>query len=331
MADEQNRFPSYGGYDQSGQQGGQQYGQQGYDQTQQYGATAYGQQGYDQGQGYDQTQQYGQGGYDQSQQFGSGYDQYGQQGYDQTQQYGQGGYDQYGQAGYDQGYDQYGQAAPLADANANPYGSAGQTGQGGPSGLLAILAMVCGIVAILLAFVPYAGIVLAGLFIIGGLVMGIMALTMRQFKARKPMAIAGVGLAGVALVLGIANPFVYTALFTRTDGTAQVELRVSGTGTGSSSADITYSVSNYLYDQNRVYEYESDNAVSVPWSMTFDVPYRESESSSYLSITASSFDYQNSPEYTCEILINGKVVASDTGTYAWCSYDDSLAEAAKGN
>lgn len=323
MSNPQNPGP-YEGYDAYGQQP--------------YGQDPYGQQPSGQGQQPYAQDPYAQGqsGYDQGQAVYGGEPAYdGRQGYDQGPQYGPGqGYDAYGQAEGQYGYGEpaYGQDPGYgATAYAAP---SSPNGEGAPSAVLAILALVAGAVALLLSFIPFIGVFVAGLFIIAAIVLGIMALAMKRFSARRGMAIAGLILGGAALVLGIINPFVSANIAQgmindqyRAEGTVSLEYRV--TSSGSKPADIDYYVSNGIYQGDDVRSIdEVDNDATLPWSYTMDVPYR-TDTSEYLSLTAEASDSSDSTtKYTCEILVNGKVVDTDTSTYAWCTTDTSLAELA---
>lgn len=326
-----------------GASGAQPYGQDQYGQGQ-YGEAPYGQAEPDYS---GQTQSHGAEPYGQAD-YSGGQD-FGQQSYggDYSGQYGapaQGGYEQYPAQGgqYAQPEGQYGYSAADAGYGANPYGATAAQSQQ-PSGLLAILALVSGGLALLLSFVPAVGILFAGLFIIAAIVLGIIALV-KKGGVRRGLAIAGLALAGLAAVIGIANAVITASLVSNawteasasaeaelnhTDGTANVELRVTSSSTKPVSVD--YSITNGLYSgDNEVNVYETSEEVSLPFSYTIDVPYRADgyESIWISASSADSSDYNT--EYTCEILVNGVVIESDTSTYAYCSLTDDLDELAVG-
>ena len=163
-------------------QHGQEYGQPG----QQYG----GQQPYGQsqhGQQYGGQQPYGQ-------------SQYGQPG----QQYG--GQQPYGQSQYGQ---QYGGGQQYGDQQ---YGSGGYSPRNG----LGVGALVVGILALLIAWVPFVGLLGA----VGGLVaviMGAVALQRvgRREATNRGTSIAGIAVGVLAILLGIASTVFGAALFAR--------------------------------------------------------------------------------------------------------------------
>jgi hypothetical protein len=179
--------PQYGEY---GQPGGTtpQYGQQP-DQSQ-HGQGQYGQQ--------PSQGQYGQGQYGQQPdqgQYGQG--QYGQQGAYGQPQYGQGQYGQAQQGQYGQG--QYGQ--PGYGGYGTPPGPGGQ-----PSNGMGLAALIVGIVSLLVAWIPFVGL----LAVVGGIVavvLGIIALgkVNRREATNRTQSIVGIVVGAVAILLAIAS------------------------------------------------------------------------------------------------------------------------------
>ncbi|GAA1653029.1 DUF4190 domain-containing protein [Georgenia ruanii] len=126
---------------------------------------------------------------------------YGQPGYGQPQygapQYGQPG--PYGQSQY--GAPQYGQ--PGEPYAGTPYGA---TAHGGPRNGLGVAALVIGIIAVLLAWVPFVGL----LGLVGGVVaiiLGAVALSRvgRGEATNRSQSIAGIVLGALAVLLGIGS------------------------------------------------------------------------------------------------------------------------------
>ena len=167
--DEGHGQPGYGqpGYGEGGQQGG--YGQQG-----------------------------NEGGYGQGGQPGG----YGQQGGYGQPGYGQGGYDQ---GGYDQGgYGQQGHPQAYGPA----YGQPGYGGDQGPArNGLGIAALVVGVIALLLFWIPFLGLLL-------GLVALVLGFLGRGRAKRGEATNGGMALAGIVLgAIGLLVGLLWVALF----------------------------------------------------------------------------------------------------------------------
>lgn len=315
---------SYGqSYDQ-GQQGGSDYQTPSYEQGQY-------------GQSYDQTQSYDQGQHGQT----SSYDQ-GQ--YGQAPSYDQG---QYGQqaAAYGGGYgaNPYGQATTAADVPAkfNVWGLIAVIlgGLGIILGLIPIIgwfAPLLGLVAIILGIL---GLVLKGYnkkkgLAIAGIVLGVLA------GLATIIAQVAWGAAFVNQVTSSYTPYsTYSSGSGSGSGSSSQPTSTSASGSGSSSTsgtssgaivtdgvadieitvtsskpiDVTIWINNYMSGADKVDVSKDLKSQTSPFTFTQSMKLDPDFDLSSVTVMSNTSDYQG--ESTCEIKIDGKVVATDTSTF----------------
>lgn len=299
------------------------------------GATAYGQsQGQDgYGSDYQATQSYGQS-YDQGQQGGSDY---------QTPSYDQGQYGQqaaaYGGGGY--GANPYGQATTAADVPAK-------------FNIWGLIAVICGGLGIILGLIPIIG-WFAPLLGLVAIILGILGLVLKGYNKKKGLAIAGIVLgvlAGLATIIaqvawGAAFVNQVTSSYTPystyssgsgsgsgsssqptstsasgsgstsgtssgaivTDGVADIEITV----TSSKPIDVTIWINNYMSGADKVDVSKDLKSQTSPFTFTQSMKLDPDFDLSSVTVMSNTSDYQG--ESTCEIKIDGKVVATDTSTF----------------
>lgn len=183
-----------------------------------------------------------------------------------------------------------------------------------------LIALILGIVAVVLAFVPFAS---YGAWLIGiaAIVVGILAII--RPGLRKGTGIAGIVLGAAAVIVSVVMSIVYTVLFALAASTAAASgytsqsagAPVGGsgtthtvvyavTGTGRASAIAYYTVSGGQSGQSTL----TDRA--LPWSKTVTVRGTLTTASSVLTVIG---QHAGSGSISCTITLDGKVVAKQTG------------------
>jgi membrane-bound ClpP family serine protease len=183
-----------------------------------------------------------------------------------------------------------------------------------------VLALVLGIVALVLAFVPFAS---YGAWLVGiaAIVLGILALV--RPASRKGPGIAGIVLGALAVIASLVMSIVYTVLFAIAATTAAASgyasqsagAPVGGSGTahrvvyavtgsGRASAIAYYTVSGGQSGQTTL----SDQP--LPWSKTVTVRGTLTSASSVLTVVGQN---AGSGTIACSITLDGKVVAEQSG------------------
>lgn len=310
------------------------------------GATAYGQGQDGYGSDYQATQSYGQS-YEQGQ-YGQSYDQtqsYDQGQYGQTPSYDQGQYGQqaaaYGGGGY--GANPYGQATTAADVPAkfNIWGLIAVIcgGLGIILGLIPIIgwfAPLLGLVAIILGIL---GLVLKGYnkkkgLAIAGIVLGVLA--------GLATIIAQVAW-GAAFVNQVTSSYTPYSTYSSGSGSGSgsssqpTSTSASGSGSGSTSGtssgaivtdgvadieitvtsskpiDVTIWINNYMSGADKVDVSKDLKSQTSPFTFTQSMKLDPDFDLSSVTVMSNTSDYQG--ESTCEIKIDGKVVATDTSTF----------------
>lgn len=182
-----------------------------------------------------------------------------------------------------------------------------------PSTALAIVALVLGALAFVFSFIPVVNI-MAFIFGVGALVCGLIALIRKL--GGKAMAIIGLVLAAIAIIIAIVVDVVVAAAV----GTAANEASksvASYSAQASARHTVEYKVTT---DGAASVNYWTPNGTSqaaVTSAWTKDVT-STGFTSALVSVTSS--DFQNSSaSVSCEIIIDGKSVAKNTGTGAGAS------------
>lgn len=183
-----------------------------------------------------------------------------------------------------------------------------------------LIALILGIVAVVLALVPFASYV-AWLVGIAAIVVGVLALLRPGLPKRA--GIVGIVLGAVAVILSVVLSIVYTVLFVLASTTsapsgyasqsAGAPVGGSGsshtvvysvTGDGRASAIAYYSVSGGQSGQSTL----QDQA--LPWSKTVTVRGTLTTASSVLTVVGQN---AGSGKIACSITLDGKVVSEQTG------------------
>jgi len=173
---------------------------------------------------------------------------------------------------------------------------------------LAMAALILGIVAFVLAFIPFVNF-LAGAVALVGLVLGIIGITKHT---KRGIAIAGTIISIVAGIVSIVMVLAYTAIFFGALGQAvdesnkdmstpvQVTYQVDGTAT---DASITY------------YTYANGNSGSeqlTGQTLPFTKTVTGTKGWSSYSVSATN-GFDDDTDISCKITVDGKVVASQNG------------------
>lgn len=221
-------------------------------------------------------------------------------------------------------------ASPYAQPQqygAQPYTPAVQQGSG--MNIMGLMAIIAGGLGLVLALIPFIGIVFGILLGLAGVVLGVLGLTLKKFNAKKGLAIAGTILSVLALIIGIANPFIWSGIVSNSvDSTLSeydslnydVTLELKVTSSGTSPVDIDYSVSSG--NSSNAESVDTSEALfdaPMPWETSIDMKLNdEGWDSSSVSLSVTTDDYDTT--LTCEVIANGKTIARDSSTgYASCS------------
>lgn len=218
----------------------------------------------------------------------------------------------------------------------NPYNGAGYPAAQNKFNVFGLISLIAGGLGILLGLIPFIGVIAAFLGF-AGLVLGILGLVLKNFNARKGLAIAGTIVSVIAIIVGIANPIVWTNIITSsaptssTDysstystytsdyDTADRQVQVVLTVTSDGPVDIDYNISNGMYSgTDAVDKSEALFAQSSPWTTTMDMGIQTEYDGSSVSLRASTDSYDDN--VSCEVTVDGIVVVQDSSKgYASCS------------
>ncbi|GAA1664367.1 hypothetical protein GCM10010977_03460 [Citricoccus zhacaiensis] len=175
-----------------------------------------------------------------------------------------------------------------------PYPPAGPMPPARRTNGVGIAALVVGIIAILLSLIPIVGIIVA----VVAVVLGIIGLVLKN-RARG-MAITGLILGAVALVVGVIVTIVAGVFVSEMDRQMNQENAIEYRATVSAGA-ATVSYGSVSGQSTAEFEGEWTESLNVTG---FDIP----------SLMVSGDILGEDQELTCEIIVNGETVSSQSGT-----------------
>jgi hypothetical protein len=206
----------------------------------------------------------------------------------------------------------------MSEFNAPPaaYQQPAETGPRRGNGF-GVAALILGIVTVVAFAIPFVNYVAIGTGVVG-VVLAIVGLTR---KARPHgTSIAGLILSAIGMILAIIMVVVYAAIFfaasdavDKSNKAAAAEHVVTYTVTG----DSTDSTINYSTYTDGASGSEEASSAKLPWTKEEKIT-GSSEGLKFNSFTLSAMNGQTGNEITCEIKLDGKVIASQksSGQYA---------------
>lgn len=217
---------------------------------------------------------------------------------------------------------QYGGTPPYG-GGVNPYSGAGYPGAQNKFNIFGLLALIIGGLALLFGLIPFVGMV-AVIFAIGGVTLGILGLVLKNFNAKKGLAIAGSIVSVIALIVAIANPFVWGAIISSSASqtlsdydTADKQVEIVLTVTADAPVDIDYNIDNGLSDTDAYDKSEALFGQTSPWTTTVTVGLNTKYDYSGVDLNANAAEYDDN--VSCEVKVDGIIIAQDSGTgYASC-------------